>query len=98
MAQVPRASRRCLPATDTLPPVSPGLLPIGAVRTIRRVPRELRDAPENLPKEVSGQVAFGKLEHEVPSMPDEASGGLEEPLLEARQRPTLDGQRQGQPT
>ena len=31
-------------------------------------------------------------------MPDEASAGLEEPLLEARQRPVLDGQRQGQPT
>jgi len=30
-------------------------------------------------------------------MPDEASAGLEEPLLEARQRPTLDGARQDKP-
>jgi hypothetical protein len=35
---------------------------------------------ENLPKEASRQVAFGKLKHEVPSVPDEASAGLEEPL------------------
>jgi hypothetical protein len=30
-------------------------------------------------------------------MPDEASARLEEPLLEARQRPALDGNRQDQP-
>ena len=35
------------------------------------------------------QVAFGELEAEVSGMPDEASPGLEEPLLEARQRPVL---------
>jgi hypothetical protein len=62
------------------------------------VPGESLDAPKNLPKETSRQVAFGKLKHEVPSVPEEASAGLEEPLLEARQRPVLDGQRQGQPT
>ena len=30
-------------------------------------------------------------------MPDQATAGLEEPLLEARQRPTLDGARKAQP-
>jgi hypothetical protein len=30
-------------------------------------------------------VTFGKLEDEVPSMPDKAPPGLEEPLLQARQ-------------
>ena len=48
------------------------------------MPRESLDAPENLPKKRRRQVAFGKLEDEVPSMPDEAPPGLEEPLLEAR--------------
>jgi len=61
------------------------------------VPRELLDAPENLPKEGSRQVAFRKLEHEVPSVPNETSARLEEPLLETRQRPTLDGDGQDQP-
>jgi hypothetical protein len=48
------------------------------------VPCEPLDAAENLPKEGSRQVAFGKLQGEVPGMPDEASAGLEDPLLEAR--------------
>jgi len=51
----------------------------------RRVPREARDAPEELPKEAPHQLAFGGLEDKVPRMPDEATAGLEEPLLEARQ-------------
>jgi hypothetical protein len=29
------------------------------------------DAPEDLPKEGPGQVTLGKLEHEVPRMPDQ---------------------------
>ena len=51
------------------------------------MPRESLDAPENLPKQALGQVAFGQLEDEVPSMPDEASAGHEQPLLETRQGP-----------
>ncbi len=61
------------------------------------MPRESLDAPEDLPKQVSRQVALGQLEDEVPRMPDEAPAGLEEPLLEARQGPALDGERQDQP-
>jgi hypothetical protein len=61
------------------------------------MPRESLDAPEDLPKHVSRQVALGQLEDEVPRMPDEAAAGLEEPLLEARQGPALDGERQDQP-
>jgi hypothetical protein len=34
------------------------------------MPREPLDALENLPKVALGQVTFGKLEHEVPRMPD----------------------------
>jgi hypothetical protein len=56
------------------------------------------DAPEDLPKETPGQVTFGQLKHEVPRMSNEASAGLEQALLEARQRPVLDGDRQDQPT
>ncbi len=50
-------------------------------------PRESLDAPENLPKERRRQGALGQLEDEVAGMSDEAPAGLEQPLLEARQRP-----------
>ena len=59
--------------------------------------REPLDAPENLPKERRRQVALGQLQDEVPSMPDEAPAGLEHPLLQARQRPALDGDGQDEP-
>ena len=52
-----------------------------------RVPRQSLDAPENLPEQARRQVALGELQDEVPGMPDQASAGLEESLLEARQRP-----------
>ncbi len=55
------------------------------------MPREPLDAVENPPKEAPCQVALGQLEHEVPSMPDEAPAGLEQPRLEAREGPALDG-------
>jgi len=42
------------------------------------------DAPENLPKEGPRQVAFGQLQDEIPSVPNEAPAGLEEPLIEMR--------------
>ena len=60
--------------------------------------REPLDAPENLPKEAARQVAVGKLQGEVPGMPDEASTRLEQPLLEAREGPALDGDGQDEPT
>ena len=62
-----------------------------------RAPHKPLDAPDNLLKEAPGQVAFGKLEDVVPGMPDEAPAGLEQPLLQTRQRPTSDGQGQGEP-
>jgi hypothetical protein len=46
--------------------------------------REPLDAPEDLPKESRSQVALGQLEDEVPRMPDQATTGLEQPLLQAR--------------
>jgi hypothetical protein len=61
------------------------------------VPREPLDALENLPKEAPRQVAFGELQGEVPGMSDEPRAGLEEPLLETRQGPALDGDGQDQP-
>ena len=61
------------------------------------MPPESRDAPEDLPKERRCQVAFGELEDEVPGVPNEAATGLEQPLLEARQRPALDVEGQDQP-
>jgi len=61
------------------------------------VPREPLDALENLPKAASCQVAFGELQGEVPGMSDEPRAGLEEPLLEARKGPALEGDGQDQP-
>ncbi len=53
--------------------------------------------PENLPKEAPCQVVLGQLEHEVPRVPDQPPAGLEEPLLQVRQGPALEGERQNQP-
>jgi hypothetical protein len=61
------------------------------------MPHEPLDAPDDLRKEALSQLAFGQLQDEVPGMSDQTAAGLEEPLLQARQRPALDGQRQGQP-
>jgi hypothetical protein len=47
------------------------------------------DALENLPKERPGQVIFGELQREVPRVPDQPPARLEQPLLEARERPVL---------
>src|SRR5438132_5382323 len=62
------------------------------------MPREAPDAPEDLSKEAPGQVTFGQLEDEVPGVPNESATGLEQPLLQTREGPTLDGDRQNQPT
>jgi hypothetical protein len=61
------------------------------------MPRESLDTLENLPKEAPGQVTFGELQSEVSGMPDEAVAGLEQPLLETREGPALDGDGQNQP-
>jgi len=50
----------------------------------RRVPRELLDVRDNLPKHRTCQVAFGELQGEVPGMLDEASGRLEETLVHSQ--------------
>jgi len=42
-------------------------------------------------------VALGELQDEVPRIPDQATAGLEQPLLEAGQLPTLDSERQDEP-
>ena len=62
------------------------------------MPGQSLDTRENLPKERPRQVAFGQLEDEVSRMPDEAAAGLEEALLETRQRPALDGPGEGEST
>src|SRR5262249_48184409 len=62
------------------------------------MPHEPLDAREDLTKERPRQVAFGKLQREVPSVPDQAPASLEQPLLEARERPIADGDGKNQPT
>ena len=56
-----------------------------------RMPREPLDTRGNLAKQRSFQVALGELQGEVPGMPNESPARLEEPLLEARERPVPDG-------
>lgn len=58
------------------------------------MPRQSLDVPEDLPKQALCPVALGQLGDEVSRMPDETPAGLEPPLLEARQRPTLNGEGQ----
>jgi hypothetical protein len=82
-------------ATPLPTPIRP--LPEPSARS-RRVPRELLDARDDLPKQRPSQVTFGELQSEVPGMPDEAAARLEEPLLETRQGPALDGNRQDKPS
>jgi hypothetical protein len=61
------------------------------------MPRESLDAPENPPKESRRQVGSGQVDDEVPGVPNKASAGLAQSLLQARQRPALDGEAQDQP-
>jgi hypothetical protein len=61
------------------------------------VPRQSFDVAENLPKETPCQVALGQLQDKVSGVPNEAATGLEEPLLETRQRPALNAEPQDQP-
>ena len=68
-----RAASRC--STPVLPVQDSGS---------GRMPRELLNAPEYLPKESRRQVALGQLHDEVPSVPNEAAAGLEQSLLQAR--------------
>jgi len=56
------------------------------------MPRESLDAPDDLPNQRLRQVAFGKLEGEVPGKRDEAPAGLEQLLREPRQGPDLNDQ------
>lgn len=62
------------------------------------MPRELLDARDDLPEQGPCQVVSGKLQGEVPSMPEEETAGLEQSPLRARQLPALDGDQQDQPT
>jgi hypothetical protein len=57
------------------------------------MPCEPPDTPENLPKERRRQVAFRQLPDKVPGISDWAPARLEEPLLQLRERPALDGER-----
>ncbi len=62
------------------------------------MPRESFDAPENLPNESRCQVVLRRLQDEVSGMPDEAPAGLDQPLLQACRRPTLNGMGQSEAT
>src|SRR5713226_7746720 len=88
------------PCSETPPLRRPPLLTASAPgwrSRSRRMPGEPLDAPDDLQKESRCQVALGQLEPEGPGVPNEAATGLEQPLLEAREGPALDGERQDQP-
>src|SRR6266513_4639409 len=61
------------------------------------MPRAPPDSADDLRKQTLSQLVFGQLNNEVPGMSNEAPAGLEEPLLEAREGPALDGKGQNQP-
>ena len=61
------------------------------------MPRQPLDVGKDLAKERSSQVTFGELQGEVPGVADQPPAGLEELLLQARERPVLDGDGQRQP-
>ena len=61
------------------------------------MPREPFDAPDDLRKQALSQLAFGQLQDEVPGMSDEASACPEQPPLETREGPALDGDGQDEP-
>src|SRR5712692_5380449 len=88
------------PCSETPPLRRPPLLIASAPgwrSRSRRMPGKPLDAPDDLQKESRCQVALGQLEPEGPGVPNEAATGLEQPLLEAREGPALDGERQDQP-
>ena len=60
------------------------------------MPRKLLDTRENLPKERQRQVASTSCKMKYRACRDEAAAGLEQPLVQARQRPTLDGTGEGE--
>jgi hypothetical protein len=62
------------------------------------MPAKLPDARDDLPKQRPCQATFSELQSEVPGMSDEPTAGLEQPLLETREGPALNGDRQDQPT
>src|SRR5262245_24434555 len=96
--QVTRASRRCLPPWRRFRPRRKARSRHGPSARSRGVPRQPLDACDDLPKQRPCQVTFGELQGEVSGMPDQAPAGLEEPLLETRQRPTLNGAGQDEPS
>jgi len=49
------------------------------------MPCEPLDAPDDLRKQALSQLAFGQLQDEVPGVSDEASAGLEQAPLQARE-------------
>ncbi len=61
------------------------------------MPRKSLNPRHDVPEQGPRQVAFGELQGEVPGMPDEAPARLEQPLLEAREGPALNGDGQNQP-
>src|SRR3990172_2030482 len=88
------------PCSETHPLRRPPLLTASALAwgsRSRRMPGEPLDAPDDLPKESRCQVALGQLQDKVPGVQNGAATGLEQPLLEAREGPALDGERQDKP-
>ena len=63
-----------------------------------RIQRPTHGVKQKRSFHLSTTVTFGQLEDEVPGVPNESATGLEQRLLQTREGPTLDGDRQNQPT
>jgi hypothetical protein len=66
---------------DTLAGADPAPQPEPSAR-LRRMPRESLDARNDLPEESPSQVAFGKLQSEIPGMLDQPATRLETAVSE----------------
>src|SRR5262249_35039005 len=89
--------RSCTPPMGTLPFALTRRAAGPSARSCR-MPRQPLDAREDLMKERPGQVAFRELQREVRGVPDQPAAGLEQPLLETRQRPVLDSDGENEAT
>lgn len=77
--------RRCSETPPLLRPPLPIASAPGWSSRSCRMPREPLDAPDDLRKQALSQLAFGQLQDEVPGVSDEASAGLEQAPLQARE-------------
>jgi hypothetical protein len=79
-----------------LPPSAPDF--VIAIRVLTRWHRQRPDPPQHLDKQTPVQMPHSQQQPVVPGMLDQPPTSLDQPLLQARQRPGVDSLRQHQTT